>query len=131
MADLTTALEAAEDAQDAADGKIEVFYSNDAPSGVNEKEGDLWFDLDDGNKLYRYSSSAWTLARDVGIAAAVQAAADADSKADGKVTTFFAASTSAPTALSCRGSLVEPPIRTNSTEPPLRATIKLRLANGN
>jgi hypothetical protein len=93
--DIAAAISAAGTAQATADGKIDSFFQTSAPvSGMST--GDLWFDTDDKNKLYRYSGSAWVAARDADIGNAIQAASDAQSTADGKVTTFYAAS--APTA---------------------------------
>lgn len=51
------ALTAASDAQATADGKVTTFVQATAPTA--EAVGDLWLDSDDGNKLYRWSDSAW------------------------------------------------------------------------
>lgn len=97
-AEAALAVETANDALDlisaAADGLIDSYYQATAPSVGNE--GDLWFDTDDNNKLYRWTSGAWALAADNRIATALTNAAGAQATADGKVKTFFA--TSAPTA---------------------------------
>jgi hypothetical protein len=53
--------------------------------------GDLWFDTNDGNKLYRHNGITFIEARDTGIAQAITDAAGAQATADGKVTTFYAA----------------------------------------
>lgn len=82
------------DAQATADGKIDTFYQTTMPVGASI--GDLWFDTDDSNKLYRHDGTTFILARDAGIANAITAAAGAQATADGKVTTFYQAS--APTA---------------------------------
>lgn len=84
----------AADAQATADGKVQSFYATSAPTA--EGIGDLWFDTDDGNKQYRWSGSAWVAVQDTKIGDALDAAAAADAKADGKVTTFVNEST--PTA---------------------------------
>ena len=58
-----------------------TFVQASAPSTSNTnplKAGDIWFDSDDGNHLYRWSGSAWTSQRDGTIATAQTAA---DSKA--------------------------------------------------
>lgn len=86
----------AEDAQVSADGKVQSFYQDAPPSGQGESEGDIWFDTNDGKKQYRYTSGAWVVAQDEAIGDALDAAAAADAKADGKVTTFISEST--PTA---------------------------------
>lgn len=89
-----TANDALELIQAAADGYIDSYYQASAPGAANE--GDLWFDTDDGNKLYRYTGGAWTAAGDNRIATALTNAAGAQATADGKVKTFFA--TTSPTA---------------------------------
>jgi hypothetical protein len=91
---ITTAIQNAAASQEAADGKIDSFYQNDAPSTASE--GDLWFDTNDGNKIYTRRSGAWVVTQDSAIGTALQDAADADAKADGKVTTFY--QNDAPTA---------------------------------
>ena len=91
---VTTAIANAASAQSTADGKIDSFYQNEAPSSASE--GDIWFDTNDGNKIYTRRSGAWVATQDSAIATALQDAADADAKADGKVTTFY--QSSAPTA---------------------------------
>lgn len=92
---IATALANAASAQSTADGKIVTFYQDAEPT--TGSEGDLWIDTDADNKLYRYDGSSWTLARDSGIASAINSAATAQATADGKVTTFYAASTATPT----------------------------------
>lgn len=77
-------------------GSITTYYQITAPaSGM--LSGDLWIDTDDGNKVYRYSGSAWQVAQDQGIGQAITAAAGAQATADGKVRTF--AQASAPTGM--------------------------------
>lgn len=82
------------DAEAAADGKIVSFFQTSAPTA--QGVGDIWFDTDDGNKMYRWNGSSWVAAQDTLITTAISNAADAQATADGKVTTFFQAS--APTA---------------------------------
>ena len=93
-AGIEAAISAAATAQSTADGKILTFYQ-DAPPGGGTL-GDLWFDTNDGNKLYRHNGIDFIEARDDGIAQAITDAAGAQATADGKVTTFYSAS--APTA---------------------------------
>lgn len=52
---------AAEKAQETADGKNTVFYQTSAPSTSNRKVNDIWFDTDDGNKMYYWNGFAWTV----------------------------------------------------------------------
>lgn len=97
---IAAAYTAATNAQATADGKIASFWQASPPtigsSAGQAKVGDIWFDTDDGNKVYRVVGSSWTLAADDDMAAALAAASDAQATADGKVQTFFAAT--APTA---------------------------------
>jgi len=100
-ADIAQAIADAATAQSTADGKIVSFYQTSAPTA--EGVGDLWVDTDDGNKLYRWSGSAWVDVHDAQIdqaladaAQAITDAATAQATADGKVTTFYQAT--APTA---------------------------------
>ena len=95
-ANASQALADAADAQAAADGKITSYYQDDPP--LNAEEGDLWFKTDAGDHPYRWDEEddAWIDVQDGAIGQALNAASDAQSTADGKVTTFF--STSTPTA---------------------------------
>lgn len=57
--DMATAAKlAAERAQKSADGKNRVFYQPDKPSLNGRNDGDLWFDTDDGYKMYVYNAAA-------------------------------------------------------------------------
>lgn len=69
----------------------QVFYQDAEPTDPPNtlRQGDLWFDTNDGNKLYYYNGSAWVSAQDAGIAAA-------QTTADGKNKIFR--QTTAPTA---------------------------------
>lgn len=95
-----SAIAAAATAQDTADGKIETFYQPSPPAiGTGSDQarlGDLWFDTDDGNKLYRCNGSSWVAAQDAAIGQAINLAAGAQATADGKVTTYY--SSTQPTA---------------------------------
>jgi hypothetical protein len=46
--------------QTTADGKNSIYRQTTQPTGGSYVEGDLWFDTDDGNKFYRYTSGVWT-----------------------------------------------------------------------
>lgn len=96
-ADLQQALDDAAAAQSTADGKITAFYQASAP-GTGVASGDLWFDTDDGNKVYRYDGSSWVSADDSRIAQAINDAQTAQTTADGKAQTFF--QTTAPSGAS-------------------------------
>jgi hypothetical protein len=57
---LSQALTAAGTAQATADGKVRTFAQTTAPTGmVATDAGDLWIDTDAGNKVYRWSGTAW------------------------------------------------------------------------
>jgi hypothetical protein len=92
-----TALTTAQTAQTTADGKAVAYFQPAQPTGqVPGDVGDLWFDTDDGNKMYRYSGSAWVVAQDQSIAAAISAAAaasaaagTAQTTADSKIVTLY------------------------------------------
>ena len=57
---IAAAANAATAAQNTADGKNKVYRQTSQPTGGTYSEGDLWFDTDDNNKIYRYTSGAWT-----------------------------------------------------------------------
>ena len=77
--------------------KINIFKQDGIPTSV--AVGDLWFDTNDKNKLYRAGSAGattiaagqWEVVRDTDIAQALSDAATAQSTADGKVTTYYQA----------------------------------------
>lgn len=53
--DIATAAKlAAQRAQASADGKNTIFYQANKPTLNGRTEGDLWYDTDDGYKMYRY-----------------------------------------------------------------------------
>ena len=85
-ASLAAAIAAAEAAL--ADGAIETFFQASPPDVAASNIGDLWFDTDDSNKLYRRGTVGWELATDSRIANAVSAAATAQATADGKIKTY-------------------------------------------
>jgi len=95
QADASTAISDAAGAQSTADGKVRTFFANNAPTA--EGTGDLWIDTDDGNKLYRWSGSAWTSVQDTKISTAITNAATAQSTADGKIDSYY--TSTAPTGL--------------------------------
>jgi len=51
---------AANAAQTTADGKNRIYRQTTQPTGGTYAEGDLWFDTDDDNKFYRYTSGVWS-----------------------------------------------------------------------
>lgn len=88
-----SALTAAQAAQATADGSIRTFYQSAAPwangsSQPPEVVGDLWFDTDDG-QAYRWSGTAWVIIEDNSIAVALAAAQNAQTTADGKITSYY------------------------------------------
>lgn len=94
--DAITALANAATAQATADGKIVTFYQITAPGSASE--WDIWFDTDDGNKMYTRRSGVWVNTQDTKIGDAITAAAWAQATADGKVTTFYLPTSTPPTA---------------------------------
>lgn len=85
------------DVEGIADGKIVSFFQTSAPTATGV--GDIWFDTDNGNKMYRWGGSTWIDAQDTLITTAITDAADAQAKADGKVNTYFQASAPTPEAI--------------------------------
>lgn len=95
---IQSAFNAAAAAQAAADGTIKTYFQTTAPTGLVAGDvGDLWFDTDDSNKIYRWNGTSWIVAQDTGIATAIANSSEALGKANIKITTFF--QTSPPTAL--------------------------------
>lgn len=92
--DAAAAISAAAGAQATADGKVTTYYATTAPAGADV--GDLWFNTASGNRLSRWSGSAWVLVQDAGITQAISAAQSAQSTADGKIVTYYQAA--APSA---------------------------------
>lgn len=84
------------DAEAAADGKIVSFYQSSAPTA--QGVGDIWIDTDD-KVMYRWNGASWVEAKPTEITTAINAAADAQATADGKVNTFFQASAPTPEAV--------------------------------
>ena len=70
---------------------ITTFYQAGTPSSA--ETGDLWFDTDDDNKIYRYDGTSWESADDDRIALAVNNAQTAQTTADGKAYVFNQEST--------------------------------------
>ena len=84
-ADAAQAIADAADAQATADGKVTTYSQTDAPTGLTAADvGDLWFDTDDTNKLYRWSGTAWVASTDTRVATAL-------STAQAKVVTYYQA----------------------------------------
>lgn len=67
-ADVKAALDKANDAKAIADGKVQTFFQDDAPPAAGLADGDLWFDTNDGNKMYRWdgvsTTKSWVSVRD-------------------------------------------------------------------
>lgn len=69
--EITEAFAKANEARLVADGKIQSFYADTEPTedvGV----GDLWIDISDNNKLYRYNGTNWVAVYDTRIDSAQQ-----------------------------------------------------------
>jgi len=80
--DSASAQTAADNAQDTADDKNKTYVQTAQPTGGTYYIGDLWIDTDDGNKLYRYSGTAWVSAQDSTISTA-------QNTADGKNKVYY------------------------------------------
>lgn len=68
----------------AVNGKNKIYRQTTAPTG-DLNTGDIWFDTDDGNKLYYWTGTAWVSVQDNAIATA-------QATADSKIKTFYQAS---------------------------------------
>lgn len=90
-------------AQASADGKNTIYYQTTAPSSGSLKTNDIWYDTDDGNKLYVWNGTSWVNIQDTAIAAAAAAATAAQSTADGKNKVYRQSST--PTGTFAIGDL--------------------------
>jgi Putative phage tail protein len=66
---ITTAIQAASDAQATADGKINTYFQASAPTP--EAVGDLWIETDAQNRLWRWNGSTWQLSTDTRVTAAI------------------------------------------------------------
>lgn len=66
--------------------KNQTFYQTSAPTAISV--GDIWFDTDDSNKMYRWSGSAWVQTDNTAIAAntaAINTEASARASADAAI----------------------------------------------
>lgn len=68
---LKSALDAAGAASDLADSKIVTYRQDDKPTGGTYSVGDLWFDSNDSNKLYRWNGTDFIDAQDTHLDATV------------------------------------------------------------
>ena len=75
----------ASDAVSIANGKNTAYYQTTQPSGGTYKKNDLWFDTDDGYRMYYYNGSTWT-ATQYGTNAILASAVTADKIAASAVT---------------------------------------------
>jgi hypothetical protein len=53
-------------AQATADGKNTIYRQTTAPTGGTYASGDIWFDTDDNNKIYRFNGTNWNEAVQLG-----------------------------------------------------------------
>lgn len=81
----SSAVTAADSAVSIANGKNTSYYQKTAPSGGTYKVNDIWFDTDDGYKMYYWNGSAWSAAQ-YGSSAISANAIAADKIASGAVT---------------------------------------------
>lgn len=80
----TTVQTQASNAWSAALGKNTVFYQTTAPSTSGRVAGDVWFDTDDGNRMYGFNGTSW-VAYQFGTASFLNASVDLSKLADGSV----------------------------------------------
>ncbi|PHR86093.1 MAG: hypothetical protein COA78_38355, partial [Blastopirellula sp.] len=71
------------------DDIVHVYRQTTAPSGQGEKNNDLWYDTDDGDRLYRRVTGVWVDIQDDDIAQAIIDAATAQAGADSKIQSFY------------------------------------------
>lgn len=57
----------ATDAANLAAAKTKTYFQTTQPSNTGNTTGDLWFDTANGNKVYVWNGSAWTVAQDTTI----------------------------------------------------------------
>ena len=94
----------------ASNGITVIYRQPEAPNVLGMNEGDLWFDSDNGNRMYRWDIAGfWRDVADERINTAVLLAGSAisqvsglEAQVDGKVTTFYA---SAPPTAEGEGDL--------------------------
>ena len=88
--DLNTTSQTATGALAVANGKNKSYVGAAAPTpSANNVVGDIWLDTSNGNKINRWSGSAWVDYRDTGISAASNAATAAMAVANGKSTSYL------------------------------------------
>lgn len=63
MQEAQSAANAAQSAQTTANGKNTVIYATAQPSTSGRKTNDIWFDTDDGNKMYYFNGTSWVAAQ--------------------------------------------------------------------
>ncbi|MCO7225930.1 hypothetical protein [Pleionea sp. CnH1-48] len=104
---LIEALSAAANALSAADGKIKAYYQTTPPKNPDDNidEGDLWFDTNNGNHIYRWEANTWIDAQDSSIAAAISLANDAQTTADGKAIIHYESEAPSGKSIDDRGDL--------------------------
>lgn len=116
---LSTAITAAQGQADlalaTADGSVSTYFQSNSPwangdataggaTNPANKVGDIWYDSDDG-QAYRWSGAGgtpannWILIKDTAITTALANAANAQTTANSKITTFYSVAASVPTAL--------------------------------
>jgi hypothetical protein len=90
-AGISSALSQVGTAQATADRKVQTFIRATAPTNPTDAlgTGDIWLDSANGNRMNRWSGSAWVLAQDAAISTALANAATAQSTANGKIAVFY------------------------------------------
>ncbi len=93
-------------AQTTADGKSTVFYQTTAPSTSGRKKNDIWYDTDDGNKMYYFNGTSWVDAL-LGVNAIADNAVTADKIADSVNSAIAKAQTDATKGITDAASALE------------------------
>ncbi len=95
-----------------ADGKTKVYRQAAEPTGAGINDGDLWIDIDDGNKLYVRVSGAWVSAQDASIGTAQTTANNAATAAGNAQSTATTALANAATAYTAAIGSLQPSANT-------------------
>ena len=85
------AAEAAGLAQESADGKNSVWYTDGPPTGSDHKENDLWFDPENGNRPMRWNGTQWVSVQDQIFRRIEENVEKVTESANGKNTIYYSA----------------------------------------
>lgn len=100
-------------AQATADGKNTAFYQTSAPSTSDRKTNDIWFDTEDGNKMYYWNGSAW-VAQQFSTSAIATNAITAEKIVSGAITAAKIASNTITATQIASGAITSDEIAANA-----------------